>query len=44
MFQFFMIDSPAQLLDLRILESLHISSNRLEMNNNQIATIVNIQT
>ena len=39
---FNIIDSASQILDLRILESIHIINNRPEINNNQTATIVNV--
>ena len=39
---FNIIDSTAQLLDLRIVESIHINTNIPEINNNQIAKNVNI--
>ena len=39
---FNIIDRTAQILDLRILKSNHINTNRPEINNNQTATTVNI--
>ena len=42
MSNFNIIDNAAQLLDLRILESIHIINNRPEINTNQTATIVNV--
>ena len=42
MSNFYIIDTAERLLDLRILESIHIINNRPEINNNQTATIVNV--
>ena len=38
----YFLDSTAQLLNFRILESIHIKSNRPEINNKKTATIINI--
>ena len=40
-FNFNIIDSTAQILDLRILEYIHINTNRPKINNNHTATTVN---
>ena len=39
MSHFNIMDSAAQLLDFRILESIHIINNRPEINNNQTAML-----
>ena len=38
---FNIIDSTTQVLDLRMLESMHIITNRPRINNNQTATTIN---
>ena len=42
MSNFYIIDTTEKLLDLSILESIHIINNRSEIYNNQTATIVNV--